>query len=185
MMKRSTGFLIAVLVLAGSVQALSWEVDFSRRKNSREMASEQPAAATAPAPEAATQTVEAEPLKIKSKEKRLESFVSQVEGPVDRQEFVIVNTPSGFIPRSIRLRNGTHYTAHVVNINDSKKNVSFILDGFAQHHATFFGKKKSFFLDPKVDGVYEFVCPETSARGEIIVFGGKGPQPINRNLSAE
>ena len=64
---------------------------------------------------------------------------------------------------------------HVVNVNEKEKNVSFILDGFSEHHATFFGKVKTFKLEPRKEGVYSFMSPETAVEGRFIVFTS-GPQ---------
>jgi len=86
------------------------------------------------------------------------------------QELVIINTEKGFVPSTVRVRKGGRYMIHVVNVNEKEKNVSFILDGFSEHHATYYGKLKSFRLEPRKEGVYSFQSPETSAEGRLIVF---------------
>ena len=69
-----------------------------------------------------------------------------------------------------------------MNVNEDKKNVSFMLDAFGQHHATYFGKIKSFDLDPTTEGIFDFQCPETSAQGKLVIFG---TQPkVERHLSS-
>lgn len=117
---------------------------------------------------------------------RLEGIVKRVvtpgSGSSDRQEFVILNTAHGFIPSNVRLHKGLHYTVHVVNVNDEKKNVSFMLDAFGEHHATYFGKIKSFDLDPDKEGIFEFQCPETSAQGKFVIFGNQ--LKIERRVSS-
>ncbi len=115
---------------------------------------------------------------------RLDGIVQRVVNPTinDRQEFVILNTSHGFIPSNVRLHKGLHYTVHVVNVNEDKKNVSFMLDAFGQHHATYFGKIKSFELDPNKEGIFEFQCPETSAQGKLVIFGNQ--LKVERHLSS-
>lgn len=101
----------------------------------------------------------------------------------DRQEFVILNTAHGFIPSNVRIHKGLHYIVHIVNVNEDKKNVSFMLDAFNQHYATYFGQIKSFNLDPDKEGIFDFQCPETNSAGKLIVFG-QGAQPA-RNISSQ
>ena len=38
------------------------------------------------------------------------------------------------------------------------------------HHATYYGKIKTFMLEPKKEGAYSFESPETSAEGKLVVF---------------
>lgn len=103
------------------------------------------------------------------------SFVERILDPGEpSQDIVILNTDRGFVPNTIRVRKDGRYTVHVVNVNEKEKNVSFILDGFSEHHATFFGKVKTFKLEPKKEGVYSFLSPETAVEGRFIVFSG-GP----------
>ena len=90
------------------------------------------------------------------------------------QEIVILSTEKGFVPNTIRVRKGSKYTIHVVNVNEKEKNISFVLDAFSEHHATYFGKIKSFHLEPKKEGIYSFQSPETSAEGRLIVFAAPG-----------
>jgi hypothetical protein len=116
---------------------------------------------------------------------RLDGLFKHAISPAngDRQEFVILNTSKGFIPSNVRLRKGLHYTVHIVNVNEDKKNISFMLDAFQQHHATYFGKIKSFDLDPNKEGIFEFQCPETATQGRIVVFGEQ--LKVERHLSSE
>jgi len=87
-----------------------------------------------------------------------------------KQELVILNTEKGFVPAKIALRKGSHYTIHVVNVNEKEKNVSFILDSFSEHHSTFYGKIKSFEIKPAEEGIFSYQCPETSFEGKFVVF---------------
>lgn len=86
------------------------------------------------------------------------------------QEIVILNTEKGFVPSTVRVRKNGRYKISIVNVNEKEKNVSFILDGFSEHHATYFGKVKTFALEPKKDGVFSFQSPETAAEGKLVVF---------------
>jgi hypothetical protein len=99
------------------------------------------------------------------------------------QDIVILNTERGFVPNTIRVRKDGRYMVHIVNVNEKEKNVSFILDGFSEHHATFFGKVKSFRLEPRREGVFSFMSPETAVEGKFIVFSS-GPQAPNVKMPA-
>jgi plastocyanin len=94
------------------------------------------------------------------------------------QEVVVLNTDTGFMPSTLRLRKGSHYKIHVVNINEKEKNVSFVLDAFSEHHATYYGKIKTFEVEPKKEGTYSFQCPETSSEGRVVVFAPAGAQNL-------
>lgn len=90
------------------------------------------------------------------------------------QEIVILNTEKGFVPSSVRIRKGGKYLVHVVNVNEKEKNVSFVLDAFSEHHATYYGKVQSFRIEPKREGIYSFQSPETSLEGRMIVINPQG-----------
>lgn len=93
------------------------------------------------------------------------------------QEIVILNTEKGFVPETIRLKKGQNYKIHVVNVNDGEKNTSFVLDAFSEHHATYFGKEKTFALAPKTEGIFSFQCPETAKQGRIIIISESERKP--------
>lgn len=139
--------VIAVtLFLAKSVFA--FEIDFSRRKPHLK----EP---TVIAPEENTS--------------ELVSINHVTENFAPSQDVVILNTASGFIPKSLSLKEGTKYKIHVVNVNENEKNVSFIMSAFAQHHGTYYGQIKTFEVTPKKEGVYTYQCPETSLEGRVVV----------------
>lgn len=145
--------ILFLLVFSFSYQAHSeWTFDFSRRskdiKDYQQML-----------PEKAV------------KEKTI--FQSVFEPSVPLQEVVIMNTERGFVPSTLNVKAGRRYKVHVVNINEDDKNISFVMDAFSEHHATYFGKVKTFTIEPKKQGVYSFQCPETSAQGRLVVFPGK------------
>jgi len=91
------------------------------------------------------------------------------------QDVVILHTETGFVPSTVRVRQGGVYRLHVVNVNEKERNVSFVMDAFSEHHATFFGKIKSFEIRPQKDGVFRFVSPETSAQGRLVVYPPASP----------
>ncbi len=120
-----------------------------------------------------------------SKAKSNSSFIERVFDPGEpSQDIVILNTERGFVPNTIRVRKDGRYTVHVVNVNDKEKNVSFILDGFAEHHATFFGKVKTFRIEPRKEGVFSFLSPETAVEGKFIVYSA-GPASVRAPATAQ
>lgn len=138
--------------------ALSWEVDLSRRvKDFTPLHKE-----TVPWPSAQPPSSE----EIFSVSPLTQMFSSLDTGQV----IAILQTEEGFIPNTIRLRKETLYKLHIVNVNEKFKNASFILDSFGQSFGTYFGKPKSFDVNPKVEGTFTFISPETGAQGKIVVF---------------
>jgi hypothetical protein len=160
--KRARFYTSLILFSLVSTAQAEWEVDFSRRR--------------APASEARPPAISApkEPLRTKINERVTETMkpIAPVASSLGtpEQEIVILNTEKGFVPRTVRVRQGGRYLIHVTNINAKEKNVSFMLDSFSENHATYFGEVKSFMINPQRDGVFSFQCPETSAQGEIVVF---------------
>ena len=110
-------------------------------------------------------------------------FESLFETQELAQEIVVLNTDKGFVPSNLRLKKGQAYQIHIVNVNEKEKNVSFVLDSFSEHHATYYGKIKSFMIKPQKEGVFRFVSPETSAQGKIVVYPASGPD--NRMPASE
>ncbi|MBK9293150.1 MAG: cupredoxin domain-containing protein [Oligoflexia bacterium] len=153
-MKRA-GLYLAIVFLFLVQIVYAWEVDFSRRRK--------PLATTE------AQSVEPKAMDFVAKPRRTKI--------TDRQEVVILNTQNGFVPSNVRLKKGVYYTIHVVNVNKENKNVSFMLDAYNQHHSTYYGETKTFYLDPDKEGVFEFQCPETSSSGKLVVYGPK-TQPV-------
>ena len=171
------------LLLASTISALAmlwatpsqadWNVDFSRREQKSREAELNPvnlndvrAPASAPVPDAeehATAQADAAP-----KGKGL--FDTIFDSGEQTQELVILQTDHGFVPSTVRVRKNGKYRVSVVNVNEKDKNVSFILEAFSEHHATYYGKIKTFMLEPKKEGTYSFQSPETSAEGKLIVF---------------
>lgn len=162
-----------------------WKVDFSRRQQlSRQQDLRMPASSsempqvtdglTSPMVEP---TVETPPEKAPPG-----FFESLFETHEISQEIVVLNTDKGFVPSNIRVKKGQAYQIHIVNVNEKEKNVSFVLDSFSEHHATYYGKIKTFTIKPQKEGVYRFVSPETSAQGKLVVYPS-GPE--NRMPASE
>ena len=159
---------LALAMLIGSTASAEWTVDFSRRARAvretdlSDVGEERPV--RGPASVVPAETVG----KKEEAPKGVFDTVFDAGEPV--QEIVIMNTEKGFVPATVRVRTGGRYKISVVNVNEKEKNVSFILDGFAEHHSTYFGKIKTFTLEPKKDGVFSFVSPETASEGRLVVF---------------
>lgn len=143
-------FFLGVLFHLESVRA--WEVDLSRRRLEFD--------------------------KIKDENRLPSNETVEIKNPLAKvlessevaKDIVILNSEKGFIPDTIQLRQGLSYRLHVVNVNEQKRNVSFIVDSFGQHHNTVYGTPKSFQLSPKTEGIFSYQCPETSLQGKIVVL---------------
>ncbi len=174
-----------------------WTVDFSRRAKAIREAdlsdaahggeypaidtARQPASIVSPTNQAMNPTVPTEDIGKKAEpQKSVLDQIFDVGEPV--QEIVILNTEKGFVPNTVRVRKNARYKISVVNVNEKEKNVSFILDGFAEHHATYFGKVKTFVLNPNKEGVFSFQSPETAAEGKLVVYN---PPITVRNPASE
>ena len=145
--------VMALLIFVFSFQAMAdWSIDFSRRdKQIRKKEYTTPTGA-------------------KEKESMFDFLFSTGE-PI--QDVVLLNTDRGFVPSTLRTKEGHRYRIHVVNVNEKEKNVSFVLDAFSEHHATYYGKIKSFIITPQKEGVYTFQSPETSSQGRLVVYPAK------------
>lgn len=106
----------------------------------------------------------------KQKDDEILKAIRKAVQPVEpTNQIVILNTEKGFIPDKIRVKKGEAYKVHVVNINMREKNVSFIMDSFTQSHNTVFAAEKTFNIEPQVEGIYSYQCPETGVQGQLIV----------------
>lgn len=147
---------LLLLLCSSAAFAEGWKVDFSRR--------------TKDLPKEDLQRIEMgtdAPGAKKEDPTMLETLFPAGE---PMQEIVILNTDKGFVPATIRVRQGLNYKVNIVNVNEKEKNVSFVLDSFSEHHATYYGKIKTFMIRPKQEGVFTFNSPETSAQGKIVVY---------------
>jgi plastocyanin len=152
--KNPTRISLFIIASFAQVTVRAWDVDMSRRQKDLKSL-RMPASITDQA---------------QKPNSTLTNFFEAVE---PTQEIVIMNTEKGFVPETLRLKKGGNYKIFVVNVNDKEKNVSFIMDAFSEHHATYFGEQKSFTVTPKADGIFSFQCPETASQGRVIVFDDK------------
>lgn len=175
--------LISGALLFSQAALADWSIDLSRRTQQmrKQELNRSPAAVKRYDGEGAknvnvNENENVDGLPLIEEGERDRSFVDRIFDPGEpTQDIVILNTARGFVPNTIRIRKDGRYMVHVVNVNEKEKNVSFILDGFSEHHATFFGKVKTFKLEPRKEGVYSFMSPETAVEGRFIVFTS-GPQ---------
>ncbi len=141
------------------VSVKAWEVDMSRRN--KDMKKWKGPAA----------------VQMKSSEEETSVFSNLVNVLDPTQDIVILNTEKGFVPDTLSLKKGQQYKIHIVNVNEKEKNASFILDAFSEQHATYFGIEKSFQIQPKVDGIFSFQCPEMSHQGKFVVVSDDARKP--------
>ena len=173
---RAKLFTSLLALVAATNAGAEWKVDFSRRMNeTRKEDMRGPASTDVP------QAVPV-PAAPAAGAPQPSFFETIFQGNDVAQEIVVLNTEKGFVPSTIRVRKGLNYQIHVVNVNDKEKNVSFVLDSFSEHHATFYGKIKSFVVRPVKEGVYKFVSPETGAQGKLVV---SPDSPSNRLPASE
>ncbi len=144
------------------VKVHAWDVDLSRRQpEPTQVESAQPAS---PRPVAASKKIE------KSTDAEIVEALKNVINPTEiSKEIVILNTETGFIPDVIRVKKDEVYKIHIVNLNMKEKNVSFLMDSFTQSHNTIFGNLRTFTIEPKVEGVFSYQCPETGLQGKLVV----------------
>lgn len=136
-----------------ALPAMAWEVDFSRREVDF------------------TQVKNESRLPASASQSESTEILNRVFDAVEpAQDIVIMNTEKGFVPETVRLRKGSNYRIHVVNVNGKEKNVSFVLDAFSEHHNTVFGEQKTFQVTPKTDGIFSYQCPETAVQGKFIIY---------------
>lgn len=146
------------------------EVDLSRRQ--AELQDMTAIKSVAPATPAPTE---------KPSDKELVEALNNVVMPADvSKEIVILQTEQGFVPSTVQVKKGEVYKIHVVNLNMKEKNVSFLMDAFTQSYNTVYGNLKSFTIEPKVEGVFSFQCPETGMQGKLVVV----PDVKNRKTAS-
>jgi hypothetical protein len=168
------GFLFAFFYFA-QVKVNAIEIDMSRRMPaSVPMPTAEPVQAQVPPKTlfaAPIKTVEATPqfTKRQSDEEILKELKKAMLPADPSNEIVILNTETGFIPAKIQLRKGEAYKIHVVNLNMREKNTSFLMDAFTQSHNTVFGVQKTFNIEPQIEGVFSYQCPETGIQGQMVV----------------
>lgn len=152
-------FLIlgSIVFMNSAVSLADWNIDLSRRQKD-------------------LKKIEMDELRAQENNRSTLEQVFEKEAP--KEEIVIANTDKGFVPNTLRLKKDQNYQITVVNVNKKKKNVSFMLDAFAEHHGTYFGDMVSFQVKPQKDGLFQYVCPETETIGKILVYTQEELQPI-------
>jgi hypothetical protein len=147
--KLFTSCLFLVLM---TFSAQAWEVDMSRRQVDFDRIEDR----------------KREPASVDVTDSIL-SLQKIIEPALPIQDVVIMNTENGFVPERVHLRKGQNYRVHLININEQKRNVSFILDDFSENHSTPYAIRKTFEIKPEKSGEFVFHSPETSFRGRMIV----------------
>lgn len=149
--------LFTSLIILVPFVGQAWEVDLSRRASDFKRAESLNRGPASVAP-------------VSQDKNLMKPLKEMLRAEEPSQEIVILNTEEGFVPSTVRLRKDGNYKFVVVNVNGREKNVSFIIDAFSEHHATYFGQMKTFKVSPKADGIFSFQSPETAAEGRIVVF---------------
>jgi len=167
--------LATLLIFLVPMATQAWTVDLSRRQDQMQFGNNQ---AVTDAGRSATDRMPANfsgsrVTEVQPKESNIFERVFDTVTPT--QEIVVLNSEQGFVPSTIRVKEGVQYKIIVVNVNEKARNVSFVMDAFSEHHATFYGQIKSFYIHPKKEGVYTFISPETSAQGRLVVHPGSAP----------
>lgn len=160
---------ILFVFLTPQMTVAGWVVDFKNKKSGQLS----PMVSESPEPSLNLSESSREPSSVKGESQDAatdKGLFEKIFSPSQAtQDVVILNTDQGFLPNTVRVKEGSQYRLIVVNVNEKARNVSFILDSFSEHHATFYGQVKSFHINPKKEGVYTFVSPETGAQGRLVV----------------
>lgn len=151
--KLCTKLFLFIIFSFSTIKVKAWEVDFSRRQVDFKSISDESRL----------------PASSESSEKL--SLVEQIIDPQELpQDIVVLSTDKGFVPDQIRLKKHGVYKIHVVNVNATQKNTSFVLDAFSEFHATSYGVQKTFQIRPKKEGIFSFNCPETAIAGKLVIY---------------
>lgn len=143
-------YLFTLLMTFTATALADWKIDLSRRQKD-------------------LQRLEIE--QMAAEEKKQGPLEQIFEKEMPKEDVVIANTDKGFVPNVLRLKKDQIYQVSVVNVNKNKKNVSFMLDAFAEHHGTYFGDVVSFTVKPQKEGLFQFYCPEAEFIGKVLVYG--------------
>ncbi|MFZ3228673.1 MAG: cupredoxin domain-containing protein [Pseudobdellovibrio sp.] len=168
-------FLFSFFFFA-QVKIHALEIDLSRRQGElQEMTSALRSPSAVLTPEPSVVVLPGESPAVVKDEKAVNNEIiealKKVVMPVDvSKEIVIAQTEDGFVPSLIQVKKGEIYKIHIVNLNMKEKNVSFLMDSFTQAHNTVYGSLKTFTIEPKVEGIFSFQCPETGVQGKIVVL---------------
>ena len=159
------GFLFSFCFFA-QVHVHAFDLDLSRRQPE---VAKPDSAATSGAASTPIVTAPARPVE-KSTDAEIVEALKNIINPAEvSREIVIVNTEAGFVPDVVQVKKGEIYKIHVVNLNMKEKNISFLMDSFTQSHNTIYGNLRTFTIEPKVEGVFSYQCPETGVQGRLVV----------------
>ncbi len=151
-------YLFAFLITFTATAMADWKIDLSRRQKD-------------------LQRLDLE--RMAAEEKKQGPLEQIFDKEMPKEEVVIANTDKGFVPNVLRLKKDQIYQVSVVNVNKNKKNVSFMLDAFAEHHGTYFGDVVTFTVKPQKEGLFQFYCPEAEFIGKVLVYGPEDQlQPV-------
>lgn len=142
-------FTFLVVTITVTSASADWKIDLSRRQKD-------------------LQRIDME--QMAAEEKKQGPLEQIFEKEMPKEEVVIANTDKGFVPNVLRLKKDQIYQVSVVNVNKNKKNVSFMLDAFAEHHGTYFGDVVTFTVKPQKEGLFPFYCPEAEFIGKVLVY---------------
>jgi len=174
-------FLFSFFYFA-QVKVHAFEVDFSRRQPS---SIEKPKTVLIEAPVVSEKPILDAAQTARPLDNELVSAIKKAVLPFEpEKEIIILNTEAGFVPAKISVKKGEAYRVHVVNINIKEKNVSFLMDAFTKSYNTVYGSMKTFDIEPQVEGIYSFQCPETGVEGKLIVVSDKLDK-VERQPSSE
>lgn len=172
-----------VLGTAANCAWADWTFDFSRRTkagaNSASGSASMPAEDSSAADPTMNQMNQMNQVNQVSHEEGDRSIFSRIFSSTSdepAQEIVIMQTELGFVPKKVQVRQGFTYKISIVNVNEKERNVSFVLDAFSEHHATYYGKIKSFIIHPQQDGVFSYQSPETAFQGQLVVVPSDMPK---------
>lgn len=165
------GFLFSFFFFA-QVKIHAWEIDLSRRQTEPTRIENQRMPSSSMAAKKVEKSTDAEIMEA------LKNAVNVIDISKD---IVIVNTDAGFVPDVVQVKKGEAYKIHVVNLNMREKNISFLMDSFTQSHNTIYGNLKTFVIEPKVEGVFSYQCPETGVQGKLVVV----PDTSVRRVASE
>lgn len=164
--------LVAPVVAVMAAHA-EWKVDFSRRQELTRRLDLRAPASSSEMPQVVDRPGGGQMISVDPPKYEQPTVLETLFESKDiAQEIVVLHTEKGFIPSNVQVKKGLTYKIDVVNVNEKEKNVSFVLEAFSEHHATYYGQIKSFLIRPQKEGVYRFVSPETAAQGKLVVYPG-------------
>ncbi len=153
------GFLFSFCFFA-QVKVHALDIDLSRR---------QPEVAKPDVQQGVASPASAKRIEKSTDAEIIEALKNVINPAEVSKEIVILNTESGFIPDVVQVKKDEVYKIHIVNLNMKEKNTSFLMDSFTQSHNTVYGNLRTFTIEPKVEGVFSYQCPETGLQGKLVV----------------